>query len=703
MSAAAFAKEENILKQYTIEKLRNVGLVSHGGAGKTSLAEALLYTARAVDRLGKVEEGTTVSDHDPEEIKRTVSVGASVLPVEWKEHKINFIDTPGYFDFVGEVRASLRVVDSALIVACAVSGVEVGTEKVWNYCDEHELPRAIFINKMDRENANYYRTLEALRQSFGLSVAPVMLPIGAEGSFSGVVDLVTLKAYTFSDNGRAVVEGEIPADMQDQIETYRTALIESVAESDDELLMKYLEGEQLTDEEITEGVRASIQSGQLVPVFCGSATKNMGMQMLLDTIVSSFPSPAKSKPAVGTNPRTGEEVTRHAREDEPFSALVFKTMADPYVGKLSLFRVYSGVFRSDSQVYNVNKGTNERIGQLFVVRGKNQEAVDRITAGDIGAVAKLNETTTSDTLADRDQPVQYASISFPEPVMSLAVEAKSKGDEEKVGAGLARLAEEDPTFHQQRNTETKQLVISGMGDLHLDVITSKLAKKYGAEVNLVTPRVPYRETIRGTAKVEGKHKKQSGGKGQYGHVWFEMSPAPLGEGLIFEDKIFGGAVPRQYIPAVEKGVRETMEEGVLAGYPVVDVTVALTDGSYHTVDSSEMAFKIAASMAFKKGFMEARPVLLEPIMNVEVTVPEQYMGDIMGDLNKKRGRVLGMEAQGSFQVVKAMVPLAEMFRYATDLRSMTQGRASFTMSHAHYEEVPAHLAEAIIAESKKEE
>ena len=703
MSAAAFVKEENILKQYTIEKLRNVGLVSHGGAGKTSLAEALLYTARAVDRLGKVEEGTTVSDHDPEEIKRTVSVGASVLPVEWKEHKINFIDTPGYFDFVGEVRASLRVVDSALIVACAVSGVEVGTEKVWNYCDEHELPRAIFINKMDRENANYYRTLEALRQSFGLSVAPVMLPIGAEGSFSGVVDLVTLKAYTFSDNGRAVVEGEIPADMQDQIETYRTALIESVAESDDELLMKYLEGEQLTDEEITEGVRASIQSGQLVPVFCGSATKNMGMQMLLDTIVSSFPSPAKSKPAVGTNPRTGEEVTRHAREDEPFSALVFKTMADPYVGKLSLFRVYSGVFLSDSQVYNVNKGTNERIGQLFVVRGKNQEAVDRITAGDIGAVAKLNETTTSDTLADRDQPVQYASISFPEPVMSLAVEAKSKGDEEKVGAGLARLAEEDPTFHQQRNTETKQLVISGMGDLHLDVITSKLAKKYGAEVNLVTPRVPYRETIRGTAKVEGKHKKQSGGKGQYGHVWFEMSPAPLGEGLIFEDKIFGGAVPRQYIPAVEKGVRETMEEGVLAGYPVVDVTVALTDGSYHTVDSSEMAFKIAASMAFKKGFMEARPVLLEPIMNVEVTVPEQYMGDIMGDLNKKRGRVLGMEAQGSFQVVKAMVPLAEMFRYATDLRSMTQGRASFTMSHAHYEEVPAHLAEAIIAESKKEE
>ncbi len=691
------------MKQYPIEKLRNIGLVAHGGAGKTSLVEALLYTSKAIDRLGRVEEGTTVSDYDPEEIKRTVSISASLAPVEWQDHKINFIDTPGYFDFVGEVRGALRVSDAAVIVTCAVSGVEVGTEKVWNYCNEYDIPRGFFINKLDRENSNFQRTLSALRQTFGMNVAPVMLPIGSEATFSGVVDIVAMKAYRFSDNGRKAEEQPIPAELMDLVEEYRTSLVEVVAETDDELLMKYLDGESLTDEEVKTGVRQSIQTGKLVPVFCGSAAKNIGMQIMLDTVVSSFPSPAVSKPVVGVNPKSGDEETRGAKESEPFSALVFKTMADPYVGKLSLFRVYSGVFRSDSSAFNANKDQQERIGQLFVVRGKSQEAATQIVAGDIGAVAKLSVTSTGDTLADKDRPVQYRAISFPEPVMSLAAEAKAKGDEDKIGSGFARLLEEDPTLHVKRDTETHQLIISGMGDLHLDVITSKLAKKFGAEVNLVTPRVPYRETIRGTTKVEGKHKKQSGGKGQYGHVWLEMAPSEPGAGLVFEDKIFGGSVPRQYIPAVEKGVRETMEEGILAGYPVVDLVVGLTDGSYHNVDSSEMAFKIASSMALKKGFMQARPVILEPIMSVEVTVPDQYMGDIIGDLNKKRGKVLGMEPRGNFQVVKALVPQSEMFRYATDLRSMTQGRASFTSVFSQYEEVPQNVAEQIIAESGKKE
>ncbi|HBK85336.1 MAG TPA: elongation factor G, partial [Firmicutes bacterium] len=543
------------MKQYPIEKLRNVSLIAHGGAGKTSLTEALLYTGKAVDRLGSVAEGNTVSDYDQEEVKRSVSIGASLAPVEWKEHKLNFIDTPGYFDFVGEVRGALRVSDAAVIVVCAVSGVEVGTEKVWNYCDEREIPRAFFINKLDRENANFDRTLESLRNNFGVSVAPVMLPIGAEANFSGVVDLVAMKAYGFSDNGRQMVEQDIPAGLNDKVEEYRTALVEVVAETDDELLMKYLEGEPLTDEEIVNGVRESIANGQLVPVFCGSAVKNMGSQMLLDTVVSSFPSPVHAKPATGTNPKNEEEETREADVDGPFSALVFKTMADPYVGKLSLFRVYSGVFKSDSQGFNVNKNASERVGQLFMVRGKNQEPVAQVTAGDIGAVAKLNVTTTGDTLADKERPIQYPPISFPAPVMSLAVEAKTKGDEDKIGTGLARLTEEDPTLVVRRDTETKQLIISGMGDLHLDIITSKLSSKFGADVELSTPKVPYRETIRGNTRVEGKHKKQSGGKGQYGHVWLEMRPSEPGAGFVFEDKIFGGAVPRQYIPAVEKGLR----------------------------------------------------------------------------------------------------------------------------------------------------
>lgn len=691
------------MKQYTTEQLRNICLAGHGGAGKTSFVEAALYGSGAIDRMGRVDEGNTVSDHDPEEVKRSISISTSVGPCEWQGHKVNFIDTPGYFDFVGEVKGALRVADVALIFACAVSGVEVGTEKVWNYAGENNMPRAFFINKMDRENANFDRVVDLLKQSFGTTVAPLQIPIGKEASFVGVIDLLTQKAYYYSDNGKKVEERPIPSEFAAKVEEYRTGLVEAIAETDDELLMKYLDGEALTDEEIMRGVKVGILTGKLSPIFCGSSLKNVGIKSFLDAAVRYLPSPAAFAPQTGISPKTNAEEQRAPLTTTPFSAVVFKTMADPYVGKLSLFRVYSGVFKSDSSTYNASKESQERIGQLFVVRGKNQEATTEIVAGDIGAVAKLQATGTGDTLCDKDNPIRYAGITFPNPVMSLAVEPKSKGDEEKIGSSFTRLLEEDPTFMVKREVETKQTIISGMGDLHLDVIVSRIAKKFGVEVVLSVPRVPYRETIRGTTRIEGKHKKQSGGKGQFGHVWIEMEPTEPGVGFEFIDKVFGGSVPRNFIPAVEKGIRETLDEGVVAGYPVVDTRVTLVDGSSHPVDSSEMAFKIAGSLAFKKGFMVCRPILLEPVMNVEVTVPDEYMGDIIGDLNKKRGRILGMEPHGGLQMVKAQAPLAELFKYATDLRSMTQGRASFTVTHSHYEEVPGNVAEAIIAASAKKE
>jgi len=696
-------KEESLLKQYTTEQLRNICLVGHGGAGKTSFLEAALYGSGTIDRMGRVDEGNTVSDHDPEEIKRAISISTSLGPCEWQGHKVNFIDTPGYFDFVGEVKGALRVADVALVFACAVSGVEVGTEKVWNFAGENNLPRAFFINKMDRENANFDRVVELLKQTFGTTVAPLQIPIGAEANFQGVIDLLTQKAYYYSDNGKKVEEKPVPENLMGKVEEYRTSLVEAIAETDDELLMKYLDGEALTDEEIMKGVKVGVLTGKLAPIFCGSSLKNVGIKSFLDAAVRYFPSPADLGVVKGTGLKSDAEEDRAPQASAPFSAVVFKTMADPYVGKLSLFRVYSGTFKSDSSTYNSSKESQERIGQLFVVRGKTQEAVPELVAGDIGAVAKLQATGTGDTLCDKDNAIKYHGITFPNPVMSLAVEPKSKGDEEKIGSSFARLQEEDPTFSVRRDTETRQTIISGMGDLHLEVIVSRIAKKFGVDVVLSLPRVPYRETIRGNARIEGKHKKQSGGKGQFGHVWIEMEPTESGAGFEFVDKVFGGAVPRNFIPAVEKGIRETLEEGVVAGYPVVDVRVTLVDGSSHPVDSSEMAFKIAGSLAFKKGFMTCRPILLEPVMNVEVTVPDEYMGDIIGDLNKKRGRIMGMEPHGSFQMVKAQAPLAELFKYATDLRSMTQGRASFTVSHSHYEEVPANVAEPIIAAAAKKE
>lgn len=689
------------MKKYATEKLRNIGLIGHGGSGKTSLAEAMLFSAGVIDRLGKIEEGNTTMDHDPQEIKRQISINTSLAPCEWKGHKINIIDTPGYFDFVGEVKSGLRVADGAIIVACAVSGVEVGTEQVWKYADDYNLPRIIFINKMDRENANFLKVLEQARETFGQNVVPFQIPIGAEENFKGVVDVVDKKAYLF--DGKNLKETEIPPELQNDLDTYREMIIEAVAESDDELLMKYLEGEPLTEDEVHDGLRKGVVSGKIIPVMCGSSTKNMGINTLLDTVLNYMPSPKDAPPVEGTDPVSNKEITRSADEKEPLTALVFKTMADPYVGKLTLFRVYSGVLKSDSTVYNSSKDEIEKIGQLYVINGKKQEAVDQVLPGDLAAVAKLQYTTTGDTLCNKDSKIVLKPIQFPKPSIALAVEPKAKGDEEKISVGLARLAEEDPTFEVEKDTETGQTLIKGIGDLQLEVITNRLSAKFGTDVVLKEPKVAYKETIKSSVKVEGKHKKQSGGRGQYGHVWIEFQPLnDYSKDLEFEDKIFGGAVPKQYIPAVEKGLRESIREGVLAGYPVVGLKAILYDGSYHTVDSSEMAFKIAASLAFKKGTEQANPVLLEPIMNVEVIVPEAYMGDIIGDLNKKRGRILGMDPKDGLQVIKAQVPQSEMFKYATDLRSMTQGRGTFTATFSHYEEVPAQISEKIIEEAKKQ-
>ncbi|HHY46803.1 MAG TPA: elongation factor G, partial [Firmicutes bacterium] len=657
--------------KFRTDQLRNVALVSHGGAGKTSLAEALLFDCGASDRLGRVTEGTATTDYEPEEVKRKISISTALAPCEWNGSKVNILDTPGYADFLGDTIGALRVADSAVVLVCAASGVEVGTETVWQFADERSLPRLVFINKMDRENADFYKVLEAVRERFGRHVVPIQLPIGAQDTFKGVVDLVSEKAILFDGGGKKATLGEVPPELKDRVQEYRAALLEAAAENDDELIEKYLGGEELTEEEIRNGLRKGVSAGKTVPVLCGSGLKNIGIQPLLDAIVSYLPSPADRPESEGVNPETKAREKRPNNANAPLCALVFKTMADPYVGKLTYFRVYSGSVHSDSQVYNATRGVQERVGQIFFMRGKQQEPTDEVIAGDIAAVAKLQETTTGDTLCDKGNPIVLEPISFPQPNLSLAVRPKSKADEDKIGVGLARLAEEDPTFQVRKDTETGETVISGLGEQHLEVIADRLKRKFGVEVTLDTPKVPYRETIRGTAKVEGKHKKQTGGRGQYGHVWIELEPLPPGQGFEFVDKIFGGAVPKQYIPAVEKGIRETMTEGVLAGYPMVDFRVTLYDGSYHPVDSSEMAFKIAASMALKKGAMEAKPVLLEPIMNVEVVVPEAYMGDIMGDLNKRRGKILGMEPQGKNQVIRALAPMAEMFKYAIDLRSIT--------------------------------
>jgi elongation factor G len=688
------------MKEYKFDRIRNVAFVAHGGAGKTSLTEAMLYNSGAISRLGKVEDGTATTDFEQEEIKRKISINAALAPYEWKDYKVNVLDTPGYSDFVAEVRGALRAGDSALLILCAASGVEVEAEKAWEYLSKKGMPRLAFINKMDRENANFFSALGMMVEQFGTGVVPVQIPIGAEHDFQGIIDLIGQKAYF--GQGNQLKLGDIPAELLDHVETYRLQLMEAAAEHDDELLIKYLDGAELSEAEIQAGLMLGVAAGKITPVFCGSAARNIGITHLMDAMTALLPSPDKIQPRVGKHPSSGQDVIRKTDENEPFSALVFKTTADPFVGKVSFLRVFSGSLKPDTSVYNASKDKTERIGNLFTMRGKHQEMVSVVKAGDIAAVAKLQDVATGDTLAEKDKPIVFEPIELPKPMYMAAVEVKNKGDEDKLGHGLQRLLEEDPTLKLQKNSETGQLLLYGIGDVHLDVTTERLKRKFGIDVKLGLPKVPYRETIRAAVKVEGKHKKQSGGHGQYGHVWLRLEPLPPGANFEFAEEIFGGAVPRQYVPAVEKGARDTIQNGVLAGYPMVDIRVVLYDGSYHNVDSSEMAFKIATNMALKKGTLQAKPVLLEPVYQVEVIVPEAFMGDIIGDFNSKRGRILGMEPIGNGKgIVRAQAPLAELFRYAIDLKSLTQGRGVFNMDFTQYEDVPQRIADGVIAAYQK--
>lgn len=689
------------MKEYKSDKLRNVGIFAHGGAGKTSLTEALLFTTGAVTRLGKVDDGTATTDFEPEEVKRKVTISTGLAPCEWRDHKINLLDTPGYADFVAEVKGTLRAADAALIVLCAASGVEVGAEHVWSYAEELNLPRIVFINKMDRENADFDAAVAQMKTMFGPNVVPLQLPIGAEDAFRGIVDLIKMKALIPANSqGTQYTESEVPAELADKAAAARLALTEAAAEGDDGLLTKYLEGEELSEEEIRSGVINGVAQGKLYPVLCGSAFKNIGAAQLLDSLLAYTPSP-REKAVSGFHPVKKDALER--KPADPFAAMVFKTTADPFVGRLSYIRVFSGQLKPDSTLYNASRDKSERIGNLFTLRGKQQDTLSVAHAGDIVVVAKLQETKTGDSLCEKDSPIVFSPIEYPRPMFAMAVEAKNKGDEDKIGTSLSRMTDEDPTFTTEKNAETHQLLVHGISDLHLDVIAERMKRKFGVDVKLSSPKVPYRETVRSSVKVEYKHKKQSGGHGQYGHVWLQIDPRPTGAGFEFSESVFGGAVPRQYFPAVEKGVREAMTYGILAGFPMTDLKVNLYDGSYHDVDSSEMAFKIAASSALKKGALQAKPVLLEPIYSLEVTVPESFMGDIIGDFNSRRGRILGMEPVGKgLGVVKAQAPLAEVFHYTIDLRSLTQSRGAFTMNFSHYEEVPQRIADTIIATAKKD-
>jgi elongation factor G len=689
------------MKNYSVDKIRNVAFLGHGGSGKTTLAEALLFTTKVTTRMGKVEDGNTVSDFDKEEINRKFSIGTSVIPIEWKDHKYNFLDTPGYFDFVGDVFGALRVAGGAVIMVDASSGIEVGTEKAWNFTEKRNMPKVIFINKMDKDNVNYVKVLKELKDTFGKKIAPFCIPIGEGPDFKGFVNVVDLVGREF--NGTQCVDAQIPAEMEQRVKPIRDMLIEAVAESDEELMMKYFEGETFTNEEIHEGLRKGVIAGEIVPVLVGAVEKRIGIHTLMDMIYDYFPTPKELNEGVykGEHPDSHEEIERKVEESEPFSAFVFKTIVDPFVGKISLFKVYSGFAVKDMEIINANKDEKEKLGSLFLLRGKEQLEVAKVTAGDIGATAKLQYTETGDTLCDKDHPIQYVSMNLPKPALYLAIEPKAKGDEEKIVSSLHRLTEEDPSFEIERNKETKQTLLGGQGTMQIQVITSKLKNIFGVEVTLEPPKVAYRETIKGVATVQGKHKKQSGGAGQYGdiHVKFE----PSNENFVFEEKIFGGSVPRQYIPAVEKGLLESLDKGILAGCPVVNIKATLLDGSYHAVDSSEMAFKMAAHLAFKKGMEQAKPVLLEPVAHVEIYVPDEYMGDIMGDMNRRRGRILGMEPNESgYQKVIAEAPQSEMFEYATDLRSMTQARGWFSMRVDRYDEVPMQIAVKIIEQLKKD-
>lgn len=686
------------MKKYAIDAIRNIGLFGHQGSGKTSLAEAMLYVSGAIDRMGRTDDGTATTDFDPEEVKRSISINIGLAPCEWQDKKINVVDVPGYLDFEGEIRSALRVVDAAVLVTPAQSDVEVGFEIAWDLAAADHKSRAVFVSRMDRENADFAGVVEKLRARYGTAIAPVQVPIGAADAFSGVVDLLSMKAY--SGVGREFNEIPIPPAVQPLVDEYREKLVESAAEGDDALIEKFFDAGTLTDEEVMQGLHEGIKSGKVVPVLCGASTKNLGAAALLNLVAAAFPSPAEMPPVTGQTP-DGKPAERKPQDDEALSALVFKTLADPFVGQLTYLRVFSGVLKSDSHVWNSTNAKDERIGQLYIARGKNQEAVTEIGAGDIGAVAKLANTHTGDTLCDQARPIVLEPIKHPKPVYEIAIVAKTKVDEDKLGPALQRVAGEDPAFQYRRDPETGQTVISGMGETHLNIVVEKL-KKFGANVDTVALKVPYRETIQSTAQGQGKHKKQTGGRGQYGDCHIKLEPLPRGAGFEFVDAIVGGAIPRQYIPAVEKGVLEALAGGILAGNPVVDIKCTCYDGSYHEVDSSEQAFKMAGILAFNNVAPKANPIILEPMVTVSVTVPESMMGDVMSDLSGKRGRIAGTEALGGGRMcIKAVAPLAEMLRYAIDLRSITRGRGQFVMEPSHYEEVPAHIKQQIVAEYEK--
>ena len=688
------------MKYYKTSDIRNITLVGHGGDGKTTLAEAMLYNSGAIDRQCKTEDGNTVMDFDPEEVKRNISISSAVASAEWNDNKINIIDTPGYFDFIGDAASGYYLADSALILISGLSGLSVGAEQAWEKCADDKIPRAFLINQMDKEHVEFEKSLDSLKEKYGTHITLLQLPIGQGLDFKGVVDIIDMKAYEFGDEKDKEID--IPAELADQAAEMREAIIENAAENDEELMEKYFEGEELTKQDIMKGLKEGIIDGDVVPVFVAAAAPNQGVRLLMDNLVALMPSPDQVINITGKTPK-GEEVTYNADSSMPFAAQVYKTVADPFVGKLSIFKVLGGELKLGQNIDNANAEKHEKFGQIYIMFGKKQINVEKLAAGDIGALAKLQYTNTGDTLSDPAKHVVFGEVKFPEPCISLAVTAKKQGDEEKVFAGLHRLEEEDPTFRIEKQTETTDTLVSGLGELHLEVICKKLHNKFGVEAVLQDPIVPYRETIKKKVQAQGKHKKQSGGHGQYGDVWVEFEPLVGSEETFeFVDKVVGGVVPRNFIPAVEKGLRESLPNGVIAGYPTVNIRATLYDGSYHAVDSSEMAFKVAASLAFKKGLAEAGPVLLEPIYKLEVLIPDEYMGDIIGDINRRRGRILGMNPQDGKQEVVAEVPLSEAFKYATDLRSMSQARGSFKMTFERYEELPGNLAAKVIEQAQKE-
>jgi elongation factor G len=685
---------------YEGKNIRNVGIVGHGGSGKTSLISAILFNTGVMTRLGRVEDGTTPTDYDEEEIERKITIAAKLAFCEWNKTKINMLDTPGFGVFIQEARGALRVADSAAVVVDAVSGVMVQTEKAWGYAEEFGLARLIVVNRMDRDTASFERSLESIQQLLGRTCVPIQVPVGEERKFKGVVDLVAMKAFTSTGDGSAkFTEGPIPADVEGRAKEYREKLVEAVAESDEKLMEKFFDSGTLSDEELLSGLTKQVAEGKIYPIVYTSGTGNIGIPQLLNTIVTYLPD-ATARGTVTGKDAKGNDIERKIADSEPFSAFVFKTYSDPFTGRVSLYRVYSGVMTADVHPYNVNKSVAERFAQIATMQGKTLVQVPKLHAGDIGAVAKLKETATGETLTDKVHEITYPPVKWIEPVISFAIEPKSRGDEDKISQAIHKLMDEDLGLGYRREPQTKEFLLAGQGQMHVEMAVSRLKKRYGVEVLLHPPKVPYRETIKGKADVQGKHKKQSGGHGQYGDCKIKMEPLPRGGDFEFVNEIFGGSIPKNFIPAVEKGIQESRQKGVLGGFPTVDFRVILYDGSYHDVDSSEMAFKIAGSLAFKKAIREAKPILLEPVMNVEVTAPEEFAGDLMGDLNSRRGRVQGMEVRGRSTVIKAKVPLAEMLSYASDLTSKTGARGSYSMEFDHYDEVPAHLADKVIANAK---